>query len=72
MSEKVVRVGRSAIDGRWWAQPSGTTRFDSYASFDDLPDTYKPKLAVLLVSEEGYRNERVGRKISDDAYWLFF
>jgi|688.fasta_scaffold05241_31 hypothetical protein len=43
---------------------------DTY-SFDDIPSPIKEKLAVLIVAPDGFRDERIGRKINDDTYWVF-
>jgi len=62
----VVRVYR---EGSAWSL-TGKRALGTYA-FDDIPLALKEKLAVLLVTQKGFRDERVGRKINDDTYWIF-
>lgn len=62
----VVRAYRE--EGVW--SLTGKHLLGTYV-FDDIPIALREKLAVLLVAQKGFRDERVGRKINDDTYWIF-
>ena len=64
-----ARVGRDK-DG-WWVCHSGNDALEPYRSFDDLPDEVRRRIAVLLAAPDGFRDERIGRRITEDRFWLF-
>ena len=39
--------------------------------FEDLPQHIKEPLAVLLTTHVGYYNERIGRRVSEDVFWVY-
>ena len=53
-------------------QLSGQTTFEAFNDFDDMPDFARVRLAILLTAPSGFRDERIGRRIAEDAFWLFY
>lgn len=64
-----MNVVRAYREGDAWSL-TGRRLLGTYA-FDDIPTAIKERLAVLLAAPKGFRDERVGRKINDDTYWIF-
>lgn len=65
--EKMMRIER-AEDGDWVVMEDNQV---NTLKFDDIPSPAKEKLALLLVAPVGYRDERVGRRVSGAVFWIF-
>ena len=64
-----ARVGRDQYG--WWVSHGNNGTLDIYESFDDLPIEVRSRIAVLLAAPDGFRDERIGRRITDSRFWLF-
>lgn len=42
-----------------------------HCKFDDLPQHIKEPLSVLLTTAVGYYNELVGRRVTEDVFWVY-
>ena len=59
----------SRLGDAWWL--SYAPGKDGVFDFDELPPDVKPKLALLLLCPDGFRDEKLGRRIAEDIYWIF-
>lgn len=66
----MVRIERNE-NGDWIVMDSGDKYHTLTYRFEDLPSPMKEKLALLFTAPVGYRDERIGRKVSDAVYWIF-
>ena len=68
------RVGREP-NGEWWVARARLSdvgeEYNTFLSFDDMPEDVKDRVAVLMAAPEEYRHENIGRKISADRFWIF-
>lgn len=64
----MVRIER-VEDGRWLMHESGVTPYR--CDFEDIEPPANERLAVLLTAPVGYREARVGRRVSSDVFWIF-
>lgn len=46
-------------------------RCPPYYKFEYLPKHIKEPLSVLLTSPVGYYNERIGRRVTEDVFWVY-
>ena len=44
---------------------------DTPYKFEDLPQRIKEPLSVLLTTAVGYYNEHLGRRVSEDVFWVY-
>jgi hypothetical protein len=42
-----------------------------YDSISEMPEPYRSKLALLVLTEVGFRDQRLGRKLGEDIFWVY-
>lgn len=58
-------------DGGWEVTGRDDTEPKYYVSLDSVPPPARDKLSVLMIASVGFRDESIGRRVSDDVYWVF-
>ena len=74
----MLRVFRDP-DGEWWADRAGVGVSacvkdgpKRVSNVDEFEDEVASRLAILLHVDPGASFTNVGRRITDDTFWLFF
>lgn len=52
-------------------RPGVGEQYYTFGTFDGLPEDVKGRVAVMLAAPDGYRHEKIGRRISADRFWVF-
>lgn len=68
MGDRVTRVYR---EGAEWVVMHGLETPERYADIVDTPDKIRASLAALTTAPVGFYNPAVGRRISDDVFWVY-
>lgn len=69
----IIQVGID--DGQWWVAQREEPRrshfvYRYFPTLEELPDNVRAKVAILRTAEDGYIDERIGRRISHDRFWV--
>jgi tRNA pseudouridine-54 N-methylase len=62
---------RAAREGNIWRVLAGVSDAVVYEGFEQLPGEMQRHLSLLLMLRPGQRMEGVGRRVSEDVFWVF-
>lgn len=68
---KVARVYKLE-DGGWTYTLHTSIKPKTVESLDKVPKKIQAHLAMLEMTDVGFRDETIGRKIADGVYWVFY